>query len=172
MHAQKHFINFSPMRNYLILALFSLIQTVAFAQKDPVKRTVTTKTSIQKISYEQERWLRQNYQHIVSMKKDSARMEVKKSFPDASKTSVEAMINRASKLMQEDKQKHQAQAQQMIKSLTSQKNATLKQLAEKEKELKKTKDDPKIKLLRDEITVLKNKVKDLDKEIKYLHDSK
>jgi hypothetical protein len=163
------------MRHYFLLALFSLLlHSFVFGQKDTVKKAVTipSKTITQKITFDQERWLRQNYQHIVAMKKDSSRMEIKKSFPDASKTSVEAMMNRASKLMQEDRQKHQAQAQQMIKTLTTQKNATLKQLAEKEKELKRTKEDSKVKLLKDEITVLKNKVKDLDKEIKYLHDSK
>jgi chromosome segregation ATPase len=74
--------------------------------------------------------------------------------------------------MQEDKQKHQAQAQQMMRSLTAQKNTLTKEIAEKEKELKKTKDPSTIKKLNDEIIVLKNKLKDIDKEIKYLHDSK
>ena len=164
----------TPMRNCLGLVLFSLlIQAFAFGQKDPVKRTVTTtKITTQKITIEQERWLRRNYQHIVAIKKDSARMEIKKNFSSISNSSVEAMIGRANKLMQEDKQKHQAQAQQMIRSLSTQKNTLSKEIAEKEKELKKAKDPSKIKVLKDEITVLKNKVKDLDKEIKYLHDTK
>lgn len=162
------------MRNYFILTAFSLfIQIFAFGQKkDPIKKTITTKATAQKVTIVQEQWLRQNYQHIVIMKKDSATIEIKKNFPSASKTSIQAMINRANKLMQDDKQKHKAQAQQMMKSLTTQKKAILKQIADKEKELKKTKDDDKTKSLKDEIAELKNKVKDLDKEIKYLHDSK
>jgi hypothetical protein len=117
-------------------------------------------------------WLRQNYQHIVSMKKDSAKMEIRKNFSSISNASLEYMISRASKLMQEDKQKHQAQAQQMLRSLTAQKNTLTKEIAEKEKELKKIKDPSGVKILNDEITILKNKVKELDKEIKYLHESK
>src|SRR5690242_6758520 len=130
------------MKNYFILALsIFLLQAATFAQKDPVNRTTTPpKVSTQKITIDQERWLRQNYQHIVAMKKDSARMEIKKNFPSASKISVEAMMHRANKLMQEDKQKHRAQAQQIMRSLITQKNTLTKEIAQKEKELKKIKD--------------------------------
>ena len=153
---KKHFINLSPMKNYFILAFCSLfIHVFVFGQK---------------ITIVQEQWVRQNYQHIVILKKDSAKIEIKKSFPTASNASVDAMINRATKLMQADKQKHLAQVQQMMRSLTTQKNTLAKETAEKEKELKKTKDPDKIKILKDEITVFKNKIKELDKEIKYLHE--
>lgn len=161
------------MRNYLVLALCSLmIQAFAFGQNESAKRVVAIKNTSHKISIEQEQWLRQNYQHIVAMKKDSARIEIKKNFSSASNSLVEAMISRASKLMQEDKQKHRAQAQQMMAALTAQKNTLNKQITDKEKELKRTKDQSRIKSLKDEIAELKNKVKDVDKEIKYLHDSK
>lgn len=163
----------TSMKNYILLFLsFLLLHAFAYGQKDPVKQTATVTTTVQKITTAQEQWLRQNYQHLVTMKKDSARMEIKENFPSASKSSVEAMMSRAGKLLQEDKQKHQVQVQQMTRSLTAQKTVLTKQIAEKEKELKKTKDAAKIKSLKDEIAQLKNKVKDLDKEIKYLHDSK
>ena len=159
------------MKNYFTLTLsFFLIQAIAFAQKDSLKRTVTssTKAITSKITVEQEQWLRQNYQHIAGMKKDSARMEIRKSFSSISNASLEYMISRAGKLIQEDKQKHLSLIQQMMKSLTSQKNALTKKIADKERELKGTKDPVKIKSLKDEIAEMKNKIKDLDKEIRYL----
>lgn len=158
------------MKSYLILSLtFLLMTTTVSAQKDPVKRTITT---TKKITVEQEQWLRKNYQHITGMKKDSARMEIRKNFSSISNTSLDYMISRAGKLLQEDKQKHLAMVQQMLRSLTAQKNALTKQIAEKEKELKKIKDAASTQSLQNEIIEMKNKVKDLDKEIKYLHDSK
>ena len=163
------------MKKYLILFVLSfLVKAFSFAQKDTLKRTSTTSTKIiaQKITVEQEQWLRQNYQHIVSMKKDSARMEIRKNFSSISSSTLEYMLSRAGKLMQEDKQKRQALVQQMLKSLKSQKDSLTKKIAAKESELKKTKDQAKTKSLKDEIAEMKNKVKDLDKEIRYLRESK
>ena len=163
------------MKNYFILILpFFLIYATALAQKDSLKRTVTssTKVSTTKITVEQEQWLRQNYQHIAGMKKDSARTEIRKNFSSISDASVEYMITRAGKLMQEDKQKHQVLVQQMLRSLKAQKIDLIKKIADKERELKRTKDPVKIKSLKDEIAEKKNKIKDLDKEIRYLRETK
>lgn len=163
------------MKIYFILTLlFFLMQTNAFAQKDSLKRAVTssTKFTTSKITIEQEQWLRKNYQHLAGIKKDSARTEIRKNFSSISDASVEYMITRAGKLMQEDKQKHQSLVQQMLKSLKTQKIDLTKKLADRERELKRTKDPVKIKSLKDEIAQIKNKIKDLDKEIRYLRETK
>ena len=163
------------MKNYFIVLLsFVLIQATVFAQKDSLKRPAVSsaKTTTKKITVEQEQWIRKNYQKIAVLKKDSARMEIRKNFPSVSDPSADYIIGRAAKLVQQDKQKHLAMVQQMLKTVLAQKTALSKKIAEKENELKKTKDKEKIKSLTDEIAEMKNKMKDLDKEIKYLRESK
>lgn len=163
------------MKKFFILLLsFVLLQATAFGQKDSLKRPVVTsaKTTTKKITVEQERWIRENYQKIAVMKKDSARMEIRKKFSSISDPSADYIIGRAAKLVQQDKQKHLAMVRQMLRTLSTQKTALSKKITEKENELKKTKDKEKNKSLADEIAQMKNKMKDLDKEIRYLRESK
>jgi hypothetical protein len=163
------------MKNYYIVLLsFVLIQATVFAQKDSLKKPMVTSatTTTKKITVEQEQWIRKNYQKIAVLKKDSARMEIRKNFPSVSDPSADYIIGRAAKLVQQDKQKHLAMVQQMLRTLSTQKTALSKKIVEKENELKKTKDKDKIKSLTNEIAEMKNKMKDLDKEIRYLRESK
>jgi predicted nucleic acid-binding protein len=163
------------MKRFFVLTAFIFsVQPVVLAQKDSMKATLplTKKTTPVKLTVEQEQWIRQNYQHIAAMKKDSAKMEIRQSFASIPEASAEFMISRAGKLLQEDKQKHKVQMQQMLQSLTSQKNALKRKLTEKERELKKTKDPNTIKILNFEINGMKNKLIEIDKEILYLRQSK